>query len=217
MGLTYSDLQMMGSLYVFDTLSSLPIAPIECPASTSCVNDSNASCSWISLIKIYLSSRKSDKMGPLTMFQRLVRDWRDKMSPQDISTKVKVGSSTAFLILYVDCPLNSDFSTTTPWIAIKWALWHLHTMFVAFPSRFLLMRNLWLIRIWVLTTHDRRKATDRTTISTITDSLCTRPFTRAGPQNGLTLSQRRSKPEKSRKREDQVPSLVFLYTRVMGK
>ena len=97
MGLTYLDLQIMGSLYVFDTLSSLPIVPIESPASSTCVNGSNASCSWISLIKIYLSSRKIDKMGPLTMFQRLVRDWRGKMSPQDISTKVKVGSSTAFL------------------------------------------------------------------------------------------------------------------------
>ena len=45
MGLTYSDLQMMGSLYVFDTMSSLSIAQIESPASSSCVNDSNASCS----------------------------------------------------------------------------------------------------------------------------------------------------------------------------
>lgn len=36
MGLTYLDLQIMGSLYVFDTLSSLPIAPIETPASSSC-------------------------------------------------------------------------------------------------------------------------------------------------------------------------------------
>ena len=45
MGLTYSDLQIMGSLYVFDILSSLSIAPIESPASGSCVNDSSASCS----------------------------------------------------------------------------------------------------------------------------------------------------------------------------
>lgn len=97
MGLTYSDLQMMGSLYVFNILTSLPIAPTERPESRNYVKDSIASCSWILLIKIDLSSRKIDKMGPLTMFQRLLRDWRDKMSPQDISTKVKVGLSTDIL------------------------------------------------------------------------------------------------------------------------
>ena len=44
MGLTYLDLQIMGSLYVFDALSSLPIAPLESSTPSSCVNDSNATC-----------------------------------------------------------------------------------------------------------------------------------------------------------------------------
>ena len=87
----------MGSLYVFDTLSSLPIAPIKISTSFNCGNDSNASCSWISLIEIHLSNSKIDRIGPLTMFQRLIRDRRHTMSPQDISTKVKVSSSTESL------------------------------------------------------------------------------------------------------------------------
>ena len=51
MGLTYADLQVMGSL------------------------------------------RKVEKMGALTMFQRLVRDWKPTLSPVEVATKVKVSAA----------------------------------------------------------------------------------------------------------------------------
>ena len=51
-------------------------------------------------------------MGPLTMFQRLVRDWKYKLSPQDISTKVKVGTLVDLLpSLFADHLSKSDSST----------------------------------------------------------------------------------------------------------
>ena len=36
--------------------------------------------------------RKVLKLGPFGMFQRLVHDWKDKLNPFEVATKVKVGN-----------------------------------------------------------------------------------------------------------------------------
>lgn len=62
------------------------------------------------------TSRKIEKMGPFSMFQRLVREWtRDKgMTPREVATKVKVKFTyQSYEMQHADYTCGSVSSITT--------------------------------------------------------------------------------------------------------